>query len=234
MIARWTTVDKKAEDESQIDLSPYAYVGNDPISKDDPDGNCPMCVGFVVGALVDAALQTVDIALYDKKTFSKDFSVTSVIVSGAAGAIGVGIAAKVAKAVEVAELGSKVLGAVIKRGADAATSAAASAASQKLTTGKIDGTKIAIDAVAGALGGHLGDKAEASAAKSATGKLLAKDANRAARVAVGSRASRATAAAAAAAKSANFTATRAAAVAVGTSGTAGTAVKDVVDKTKQN
>lgn len=227
-------MDKKAEDESQIDLSPYAYVGNDPINKDDPDGNCPMCVGFVVGALVDAALQTADIALDSHKSFSKDFSVKSVIISGAAGAIGVGVAAKVAKAVEVAELGSKVLGAVIKRGTDAAVSATASAVSQKATTGKIDGTKVVIDAAAGALGGHLGDKAEAAAAKSAEGKILSRQANRAARVAVGGRASRVAAASAAAEKSANFTATRSAAVSVGASGAAGTAVKDVKDRTKPN
>jgi RHS repeat-associated protein len=55
VIGRWTTVDMLAEDPTQIDLSPYAYVGNNPILKDDPDGNCPLCemaIAGLVGGIV--------------------------------------------------------------------------------------------------------------------------------------------------------------------------------------
>lgn len=53
-IGRWITVDKLAEDPTQIDLSPYAYVANNPIDKNDPDGNCPNCVTGAIGAGVGA------------------------------------------------------------------------------------------------------------------------------------------------------------------------------------
>lgn len=59
VIGRWTSIDKLAEDPTQIDLSPYAYVGNDPISKDDPDGNCPNCVTAAIGAGIGAVFGAV-------------------------------------------------------------------------------------------------------------------------------------------------------------------------------
>ncbi|MDB5146205.1 MAG: wapA 1, partial [Mucilaginibacter sp.] len=43
VIARWNVVDAYAEHPDQIDLSPYAYVGNNPITRTDPDGNCQPC-----------------------------------------------------------------------------------------------------------------------------------------------------------------------------------------------
>ena len=50
VIGRWGTIDWLAEDPTQIDLTPYNYVGNNPISKSDPDGNCPNCVTALIGA----------------------------------------------------------------------------------------------------------------------------------------------------------------------------------------
>jgi hypothetical protein len=232
-IARWTSVDKKAEDETQIDLSPYAYVANDPINKDDPDGNCPECVGAAVGAVLDIAFQSIDIALDDHKTFSKDFSFTSVGSAAVAGTTHVGVAAWVIKFVEVAGLGTKLLGTVIKRAVDGGVSATSNAIQQKAVSGKIDGVKVAVDGVAGIIGGHLGDKAEASALKSAEGKVLKYQEGRASRMAVGGRAWRVVAAAAAQKKIANFTGTRAAATAVGASGVVGNTVKKVQDKSHQ-
>jgi len=40
---RWNVIDAYAEHPDQIDLSTYAYVGNNPIDRTDPDGNCPPC-----------------------------------------------------------------------------------------------------------------------------------------------------------------------------------------------
>jgi hypothetical protein len=230
VIGRWGVVDNYVEDPDQIDKSPYAYVWDDPIGKNDPDGNCPECAGFVVGALVDVAFQSIDIALDDHKSFKKDFSVASVLIWGVAGATGVGVAAKVSKYVEVAGLAKKVLGTVIKRGVDGAVSAAASAIQQKAVNGKVDGSKVAIDGLAGMIAGYAGDKMEASAAKTAEGKVLKYQQGRASRMAVGGRATRVAAKVAAQKKLANFIGTRAAITAVGTSGVAGNTIKLVGDK----
>lgn len=43
VIGRWNVVDAYAEHPDQIDKSPYAYVGDNPINVQDPDGNCPPC-----------------------------------------------------------------------------------------------------------------------------------------------------------------------------------------------
>ncbi|SCW65905.1 DUF6443 domain-containing protein [Mucilaginibacter sp. NFR10] len=51
VIGRWGSVDKLAEHPEQIHLSPYAYVGNNPILKNDPDGNCPICLIVAVEVL---------------------------------------------------------------------------------------------------------------------------------------------------------------------------------------
>jgi hypothetical protein len=48
-------VDAYAEHPDQIDLSPYAYVGNNPIIKTDPDGNCP-CGPYFITAVPDTPL----------------------------------------------------------------------------------------------------------------------------------------------------------------------------------
>jgi hypothetical protein len=54
VIARWNVVDAYAEHPEQIDKSPYAYVWDDPIGRDDPDGNCPNCVTAAIGAGIGA------------------------------------------------------------------------------------------------------------------------------------------------------------------------------------
>ncbi|WP_423147025.1 DUF6443 domain-containing protein [Rubrolithibacter danxiaensis] len=43
-IGRFAAVDAQAEHSLQINASPYAYTGNNPISRIDPDGNCWPCV----------------------------------------------------------------------------------------------------------------------------------------------------------------------------------------------
>jgi hypothetical protein len=43
VIGRWNVIDAYAEHPDQINLSPYVYVGDNPIDRTDPDGNCPPC-----------------------------------------------------------------------------------------------------------------------------------------------------------------------------------------------
>jgi RHS repeat-associated protein len=53
-LARWMAVDPKAEDANQIHLTPYNYAWNRPNMVVDPDGQCPWCIGFVVGLFLGA------------------------------------------------------------------------------------------------------------------------------------------------------------------------------------
>ncbi len=56
-LGRWFVVDALADDEMQIDKSPYAYSWNSPVSLNDPDGDCPWCIGTLVGAITEYAVQ---------------------------------------------------------------------------------------------------------------------------------------------------------------------------------
>nr|WP_236536190.1 RHS repeat-associated core domain-containing protein [Tenacibaculum maritimum] len=49
-LGRWFTIDPKADDIMQVDITPYNYSWNNPTNVSDPDGKCPMCWGAVIGA----------------------------------------------------------------------------------------------------------------------------------------------------------------------------------------
>ena len=40
-------------------MDPYAYADGDPINQNDPSGNCPWCVGALVGAGIDLGIQLI-------------------------------------------------------------------------------------------------------------------------------------------------------------------------------
>jgi RHS repeat-associated protein len=63
-IGRWNVVDKEAEHPIQINASPYAYTGNNPISRIDAEGNCWPCWVFrgLVYALEGATASEVIVA----------------------------------------------------------------------------------------------------------------------------------------------------------------------------
>ena len=42
------------------DLNLYAYVRNDPLNQTDPSGNCPWCLGAVIGGGIELAIQLSD------------------------------------------------------------------------------------------------------------------------------------------------------------------------------
>jgi len=136
-LARWFVIDKLANDEMQIDKSPYAYSWNSPVILNDPDGNCPWCIGALIGALVDVAVQTIEISLDDNKTID-DFSVTSVLISAGAGASGVGLATKLKKASTLTRIAI-----------EATTDAAASAGTQLAKDGEVDAGNVLLDVIGG-------------------------------------------------------------------------------------
>jgi len=72
------------------DLNLYAYTGNDPTNSSDPSGECPWCIGFVVGAGVDLAVQ-VGTNLAGGQSLGDALSNVdggAVLASGALGAVG--------------------------------------------------------------------------------------------------------------------------------------------------
>jgi RHS repeat-associated protein len=67
----------------QDDLNLYAYVGNDAVNLTDPTGECPWCIGAMIGGGVDLGIQLIS----NGGSFS-DVNWTSVGVSAALGAVG--------------------------------------------------------------------------------------------------------------------------------------------------
>ena len=165
-LGRWFVNDKLADDEMQIDKSPYAYSWNSPILLNDPDGNCPWCIGALVGALVDVAVQAIEISLDDNKTID-DFSITSVIISAGAGATGVGLATKLKKAKTLTKLAI-----------EATTDAAASAGTQLAKDGEVNVKDVIIDVTASqTVGKIIGNGANGKFLKSGKGKNLKEGVN---------------------------------------------------------
>jgi RHS repeat-associated protein len=140
-VARFTGVDKLADDIMQVDKSPYAYAWNNPINLSDPDGNCPMCFGAVVGAVLDYGTQVaVNLASGDDLgTALTDVNKTSIVASAVAGAAGVGLIAKAGKLVN-----GKTL-----QAAEAVIDGTVNAAQQLATTGEVDIEQVAVGVLAG-------------------------------------------------------------------------------------
>ncbi len=233
-VGRFIQIDPIPEEGDQEELTPYQFSGNNPSTFNDPNGKCPWCIGAIVGGVIDAGIQLAEVALTDKKL--SQFSFSSVLVSATAGAIGVGIATKIDKAIKVAEIASTSLKTAIKIGAGAATDAATSAASQKIKTGKVDGGEVLIDVVAGGVAGKVaGDLAGKAAKSSPVGRTLAKQADRADRVAANStRKARQEAAKQANEKVEDYIASKGAAAGTASSNVASESVKKVVKKEDKN
>ncbi|WP_187270919.1 RHS repeat-associated core domain-containing protein [Neolewinella aurantiaca] len=56
-IGRFLGVDPLADHPNQIMMSPYQYVWGNPVSLTDPDGECPWCLGALVGGGVEIISQ---------------------------------------------------------------------------------------------------------------------------------------------------------------------------------
>jgi len=230
-IGRFSTIDPLLEDYDN--LSPYEYCAGNPIVSRDENGEwINFVVGAVVGAATDYALQ-VATNYVEGKTGAEawtDVSGSSIAVSAGAGAVGVGIATKVGKAMKVAKM-AKGMKTAITVGSEVATDAAASATNQLVKTGEVDLKDVAIDATAGQIVGKTVSKTVQNKAQaSKTAKVLYNQANRAQRVAKGSREVRQVASDKATQKAESYGAGRATATGSASSGTASTLVKELDDK----
>ena len=223
-LALWLSIDP--EFIQFPEESPYIINQNNPVFNTDPNGDCPWCIGAAVSATLDAGIQLTEIALSEQKSLS-DFKWGDVAIAAAAGAAGVGIAARMDKVVKVASAANRVSKPVLKLATSAATDAVISAGTQKAKTGSIDVTDLIIDVTAGGTAGRFaGDVAANVAQKSQTGKVLAKQAERAQRVAAASsRPARQVAVSTTAKKVENFVASRSVGAGTAASGLVSDAAK---------
>lgn len=214
-------------------LSPYGYCAGNPIAYRDENGEwINFVIGAVVGAATDYALQ-VATNYIEGKTGVKawtDVSGSSIAVSAGAGATGVGISTKVGKAMKAVKM-VKGIKTAITVGSEVATDAIVSATNQFVSTGEVNLKDVAIDATAGQIVGKTVSKTVQSKAQaSKTAKVLHNKADRAQRVAKGSRGVRQVAADKATQKAESFGASRATAAGVASSGTASKVVKELDNK----
>ena len=158
VIARWTTIDKLAEDPTQISLSPYQYVANDPISKDDPDGNCPSCfVGALVGAAVDYGEQVATNYFEgNAHPFTNNINLTSIGTAAVAGFVTSGgsvienVGAKIAVKVGAALINNTV------KVTTSSTGLNTTVETNALNVVKNTTIDLAADGAAGKIGGKIG------------------------------------------------------------------------------
>src|SRR5690606_24913715 len=92
-LGRFWQIDKKSDDILQVDLTPYNYSWNNPVNITDPDGNCPWCLGAVIGAIVDYSLQVANNYAQGKTGADAwtDIDLGSIAISAGAGATSGGL-----------------------------------------------------------------------------------------------------------------------------------------------
>ena len=172
-IGRFLSPDPVGPEEDFIKhFNRYVYAYNNPVRYTDPDGRCPSCIGAAVGVGLEILVQGAEIAAGSRNSFDGG----RVLVSGLAGATGVGTAQLINRGARLGTLAKATLSRV--------SDAGVSAGSQLAKDGDISLTATAIDVVAGATVGRLvGDAAASKAANSSTGRVLARQADRTARIA---------------------------------------------------
>ena len=171
------------------DLDLYTYVGNDPTDRTDPSGKCPECIGALIGGGLELGLQLA--TPQGRAAYAKAISaishgdlkgaikaagadVAKVALSAGAGALGVGIAAKigeVANAVSAARsigvMGKIAVNTAINTSGNAAAGGALGAATQvggnaaailtgSASSGQTLTSGMGSAATGGAVGGGLG------------------------------------------------------------------------------
>ncbi len=170
-MGRWWQSDPLADEGTLVSLTPYNYSGNDPIRYNDPDGDCPWCVGALFGAAVDYGLQVTTNLAQGKDLSSSltDVDVGSILVSAGAGAVSGGLST-ISKLKSAANL--------TKLAVDVAVDASASVAGQVVRDGEVSVTKTVVDIVGSqTIGKTLGNVAKNNAVNSQKGKALQAEVN---------------------------------------------------------
>ncbi len=180
-LGRWHSVDALANDEMQIDKSPYTYAWNNPTNIIDPDGNCPWCIGAIAGAVVDYGLQVAVNFAEGKPVIDAitDVDGGSILVSAGAGALsgGLSVASKIKTGSKLVKIASSEVGEMV-------IDAAASVTNQLVKEGEVDLVNTVVDVTVGkVIGNKVGEVAENAAKQSPQGKVLSRQLDRAERVA---------------------------------------------------
>ena len=187
VLALWYGVDALAENLSSY--SPYVYCYDNPIKVVDHDGNIGI-IGAIVGAASDYAIQVTCNVIekgWSTESFT-DVDVKSILISGAAGAVGAGLSSiatkaakvtRIAKGVTEASTTGKAITGAYHIGADVASSAIG----QTMQSGEIDENSLMIDVVAGSVGRKISSKIGAN--REAQQKILNRTADRESRIAGG-------------------------------------------------
>ena len=125
----------------------YAYVGNNPLNATDPSGEIiTNIIGGVIGATLDAAIQTVEIGLGVRD----DYDPRSMAVSFGSGALGVGIVNNARRLHSLGRAGQ----AAVNVGTDAAGSVASTLAKGE----EVTSIGVIADVAGGELAGRVGSR----------------------------------------------------------------------------
>jgi RHS repeat-associated protein len=171
-IGRFIQIDPLSEEGDQESLTPYQFSGNNPSTFNDPDGKCPWCIGFIIGAAVDYATQVTGNLIQGKSLSQSLIQVDGkqILISGAAGALTSGASVFVPK---------NLVGKVAKEVATTTVDVVESVAKQynegsKEGKGFIESVSLkqtASDVVANKVGGKIMDNVNANGIKTAEQKL---------------------------------------------------------------
>lgn len=90
-IGRFLSVDPMTTDmDTGWNFNRYSYAKNNPYKFTNPDGRCPICAGFAIGAGIDIAVQVAS-SMAQGQDFGdavSNINGTQVLISGALGAVG--------------------------------------------------------------------------------------------------------------------------------------------------
>ena len=173
----------------------YNYCCNNPINKYDPDGNAAHVVaGAIIGMALDYTLQVItNVAKGDNLAeATSHVDGKSVILSGVAGAAGVGLVSKVKQVGKAMKLGKAALS-VVEASSEAVASGVESVAKQFVSEGTVSLKEAAFDAGIGAIASGAGSVGKEAMLSRGSGKLkvLENNLDRAQRLATpGARAAR--------------------------------------------
>jgi hypothetical protein len=155
-----------SDDVMQIDKSPYQYAWNSPVNLTDPDGNCPWCIGAIIGAAVELGTQIAVNAATGKDLTDIDWGDVAVSTAVGAATAGIGTLANLGRtSVKVAKVAKAVVnttGEIVQAGADVKVENG-KVNTQTVLNGKKDVTDATVSFVAGKVTG-VGSKKVSNAA----------------------------------------------------------------------